>query len=179
MLMKVFAGVLLKGIMSRQKEIIADAAKEQALLELRERARRYFLAHVSKTVADEYLYNTINYVKSLELMELEMDISPQQIQDLVLRFSDTLEKFERDFSQKLPDQISTSEIIRTLGPTNGRILGAMMQPPQSSPSLVFINKFASKPASYQPLVLREHHEHLAEQKAIELWDEIIGHNFQD
>lgn len=177
--MKMFAGLLIKGLMSKQKEIIEEAAKEQAIEELREKARRYFLAHVSKTVADEYLYNTINYVKSLELMELEMDISPQQIQDLVLKFSDTLEKFERDFSQKLPDQISTTEVIRTLGPTNSRILGAMMQPPQSSPSLIFINKFASKPASYQPLVLQEHHAKLAEEKALELWDELIEHSFQD
>lgn len=177
MLIKMFAGMLIRGLLKAQKEVIQDAAKEQALQELREKARRYFLAHVSKTVADEYVYNSINYVKSLELMEAELEISPQQVRDLTLKFSGTLEQFERDFSQKLPDQISTSEVIKTLSNKDKTILGGMMAEPQSSPSLIYINKLMSPAAESQPLVLQKHQENLVEQKAIELWEELLAQNF--
>lgn len=176
--MKIFAGMLINGLRKQQKDIIALAAKEEAILELKEKARKYFLAHVTKTVAEEYVENTKSYVKSLSLMELELDIPPQQVQDLLYRFTDTLETFETQFEQEAPNAISTETILKTLSPQNRKVLGGMMQPPQVSPSLAFINKTLSKPAEYQPYLIRSHQENLVESEALKIWNNLLEQNFE-
>ena len=178
MLMRIFAGMLINGLRKQQEDIVALAAKEESIRELKEKARRYFLAHVTKTVAEEYVENTKSYIKSLELMELEMDISPKQIQDLLYRFSDTLETFETQFEQQAPNAISTETILKTLSPSDKKILGGMMSPPQVSPSLAFINKTLSKPATYQPYLIRSHQEKLVESEALKMWNDLLEKNFE-
>jgi len=113
----------------------------------------------------------------LELMELEMDIPPQQIRDVLFRFSETLLTFEREFEKSIPNEISTEVVLDTLSPRDKRVLGGLMSPPQVSPTLAFINKNLSKPASYQPYLIRSHQEDLVEQKALQLWEELLEKNF--
>jgi hypothetical protein len=177
MLIKAFAGLLINSLRNKQKDIEAIANKEQAILELKERARRYFLAHVTKTVADEYIENSKSYIKSLALMELEIDIPPKQVQDILYRFTDTLETFETQFEQKVPNAISTETILKTLPPRDKKILGGKMSTSQISPSLAFINKTLAKPAEYQPYLIRAHQQKLVEAEALKMWNDLLERNF--
>lgn len=173
MLVKALGALLVKNLLQVQKEIIEDAAKEIALQELREKARRYFLAHVAKTYADEYKYNSEAYVKSLELMELEIDLPKTEIDNLVYKFQSTLSNFENIFEQKLPNSLVTRAIIENMGARPmGGVYGGGQSSPQVNPVMAYVNKTISPPDPYQPYVLRREQIDLIEAEALRIWDEL-------
>lgn len=174
MIVKAFGALLIKNILRAQEEIVENAAKEMAINELKEKARRYFLAHVAKTYADEYKYNTEAYVKSLELMELEIDLPQIEINNLVYKFQATLSNFENIFEQKLPQEISTQLVLDKLGAKPmSKIYGGGLAPPQLSPTMAFVNKNISKPMAYQPYILQKEQTDLVLDEAQKIWEELL------
>ena len=173
MLLKALGALLIRNILKAQQEIVQDAAKEIALDDLRERARRYFLAHVTKTYADEYKYNSEAYVKSLQLMELEIDIPEQEVKNLTYKFQSTLNNFERIFEQDLARSGSTQYILDKLAPPQRGIYGGGQGKKQVNPTMAYINKNIAKPARRQPLVLQQEQIDLIEKQALEIWEELL------
>lgn len=173
MLIKAFGALLIKNILRVQEEIVENAAKEMAINELKEKARRYFLAHVAKTYADEYKYNTEAYVKSLELMNLEIDLPESEISNVVFKFQSALSNFENIFEQKLPEELTTQALVDRLPPRSKLVYGGGQATSQVNPVMAYVNKNISKPYEYQPYMLRQDQIDIIEQKALKVWNEIL------